>query len=86
MMFGGTGQTLSACAHLEENNFLKSTPKYKKEFLECSTLKASARIEQGAIRGRITKNKKYNPRKNESNPIRKWQKSPVKAQCVLLSM
>ena len=60
MQFGATGHTLSACTHLEENNFLESTPTHKKEFLECFTLKASARIEKGAIRGRITKNKTRN--------------------------
>ena len=70
MIFGATGHTLSACTHLEENNFLKSTPKHKKEFLECSTLKAPARKEQGAIRGRITKNKIRNIIQGRMNVIR----------------
>ena len=43
MMFDATGHTLSVCTHLEENNFLKSTPNHKKAFLECSTLKAPVR-------------------------------------------
>ena len=70
MMFGATDHTLSSCTHLEENNFLKSTLKHKKEFLECSTLKASVRIEQGAIQGRITKNKIRNIIQGRMNVIR----------------
>ena len=70
MIFGATGHTLSARTHLGENNFLKSTPKHKKEFLECSTLKASATIEQSAIRGRITKNKMRNIIQGRMNVIR----------------